>query len=63
VDLNDSAIVALGLTQRYRRWLDAFSACEAGRHLVDLELGQDVTFSAHDDRYTLVPTYSGRRIT
>jgi 2-phosphosulfolactate phosphatase len=63
IELNDSANVALGLTQRYRRWLDAFTACEAGRQLKALQLGADVTFSAEDDRFNLVPTYSGRRVT
>jgi 2-phosphosulfolactate phosphatase len=63
LDMNDSASVALALTQRYRRWLDAFTACEAGRRLKELDLESDVTFSAQDDRFTLVPTYSGRRIT
>jgi 2-phosphosulfolactate phosphatase len=63
LELNDSATVALALTQRYRRWFDAFSACEAGRHLTELHLAADVTFSAEDDRFSLVPTYSGRRIT
>jgi len=61
--MNDSASVAIGLTQRYRRWLDAFTACEAGQQLKELDLESDVTFSAQDDRFTLVPTYSGRRIT
>lgn len=63
VDLNDSASVALGLTQRYRGWLDAFTASEAGRHLRAVELEADVTCSAEDDRFGLVPTYSGRHIT
>lgn len=63
LDLNDGAAVALGLTQRYRRWLDAFSASEAGRHLQQLDLGADVTYSARDGRFSLVPTYSERRIT
>ena len=63
VALNDSANVALGLTQRYDDWLDAFTACEAGRQLKELDLGEDVTFSAEDDRFAIVPTYSDRRIT
>ncbi|MGH7537167.1 MAG: 2-phosphosulfolactate phosphatase [Gemmatimonadales bacterium] len=61
--LNDSADVVLALSQRYRNWLDAFSACEAGRALQTLDLGEDVTFSAQGDRFTIVPTYSERRIT
>jgi 2-phosphosulfolactate phosphatase len=63
IEMNDGASVALGLTQRYRHWLDAFMACEAGRQLKQLNLEADVTFSAEDDRFTLVPTYSGRRVT
>jgi 2-phosphosulfolactate phosphatase len=61
--LNDGADVALALTQRYKNWLDAFTACEAGRALQALDLGDDVTFSAQVDRFTIVPTYSDRHIT
>jgi len=61
--LNDSAHVALGLTQRYKHWLDAFTACEAGRQLEELALAEDVTFCAEADRFAIVPTYSERHIT
>jgi phosphosulfolactate phosphohydrolase-like enzyme len=61
--LNDSAHVALGLTQRYKHWLDAFTACEAGRQLEELALAEDVKFCAEADRFTIVPTYSERHIT
>jgi 2-phosphosulfolactate phosphatase len=61
--LNDGAEVALALTQRYKNWLDAFTASEAGRALQALDLGDDVTFSAQVDRFAIVPVYSDRRIT
>jgi len=61
--LNDSAHVALGLTQRHKHWFDAFTACEAGRQLEELALSEDVTFCAEADRFAIVPTYSGRQIT
>jgi 2-phosphosulfolactate phosphatase len=61
--LNDSADVALGLSQRYKTWLDAFTTCEAGRALQALDLGDDVAFSAQVDRFTIVPTYTDRQIT
>jgi 2-phosphosulfolactate phosphatase len=61
--LNDSAHVALGLTQRYKHWLDAFAVCEAGRQLEELALAEDVTFCAEADRFAIVPTYSERHIT
>ena len=61
--LNDGASVALGLTQRYEDWLDAFTACEAGRQLNELDMGEDVKFSATRDRFTIVPAYAERRIT
>jgi 2-phosphosulfolactate phosphatase len=61
--LNDSAEVALALTQRYKNFLDAFTASEAGRSLQALKLGDDVHFCAKMNRYTLVPAYVDRRIT
>ena len=61
--LNDSADVALGLAQRYRGWLDAFTTSESGRALQALGLEQDVQFCADADKYDLVPTYSDRLIT
>jgi 2-phosphosulfolactate phosphatase len=61
--LNDGAEVALALTLRYKNWLDAFTASEAGRALQALDLGDDVSFSAQVDRFTIVPTYTDRHIT
>lgn len=61
--LNDGAEVALALTQQYKSFLDAFTASEAGRALESLRLGDDVRFSAKQDRYALVPAYVDRRIT
>ena len=63
VALNDSAEVAVGLAQRYRDWLAAFRACEAGRQLKELNLDEDVAFSAEGDRFSIVPTYVDRHIT
>jgi 2-phosphosulfolactate phosphatase len=63
VVLNDAADVALGLTQRYKTWLDAFTSSEAGRALQALGLSEDVHFAAQGDRFTIVPTYADRRIT
>lgn len=63
VALNDSADVALGLAQRYRNWLDAFTSSEAGRALQALGLEQDVQYSAAVDRYDIVPAYADRLIT
>jgi 2-phosphosulfolactate phosphatase len=63
VVLNDSADVALGLAQRYRNWLDAFTSSESGRALQALGLEQDVQLCASVDRYPIVPTYSDRLIT
>ena len=63
VVLNDSADIALGLAQRYRSWLDAFTSSDAGRALHALGMEQDVQFCAGADKYDLVPTYSGRLIT
>jgi phosphosulfolactate phosphohydrolase-like enzyme len=63
VVLNDSADVALGLAQRYRSWVDAFTSSDAGRALQALGMEQDVQFCAAVDKYDLVPTYTDRLIT
>lgn len=63
LSLNDGAEVSLALTQRYKNFLDAFTASEAGRALESLQLGDDVRFSSKMDRYALVPAYVDRRIT
>ena len=61
--LNDSATVAQALASHYDGWLAALRACEAAKALEELELGQDVLFSAQADRYGIVPRYSERLIT
>ncbi|MBI1966612.1 MAG: 2-phosphosulfolactate phosphatase [Gemmatimonadetes bacterium] len=63
IALNDAAEVALALTERYAGWDDALKRCAAARQLQELELGDDVAFSATPDRFSTVPTYAERRIT
>jgi len=63
VSLNDAAQVSLDLAGQQGGWEDAFDASDAARHLVETGLGEDVSFCARPDRFTVVPVYADRRIT
>jgi 2-phosphosulfolactate phosphatase len=62
VALNDGAAVALELATRYAGWGNALDASDAARQLREVDLADDVAFSAKADRFTVVPTYVDRRI-
>ena len=61
--LNDAARAALGLTRQFATWAAALEQSEAAHQLVDVDLADDVTFSAKADRFGVVPSYADRRIT
>ena len=61
--LNDAARAALGLTRQFATWAAALEQSEAAHQLVQVDLADDVTFSAKADRFGVVPTYADRRIT
>jgi 2-phosphosulfolactate phosphatase len=61
--LNDGARAALALTREFATWADALDKSEAARQLADADLAADVAFAARADRFTVVPTYTDRRIT
>lgn len=63
VQLNDAATVALGLTNEYTNWGEAFAASDAARQLTEADLAPDIAFCAKPDRCAVVPTYADRRIT
>ncbi|HEV8401157.1 MAG TPA: 2-phosphosulfolactate phosphatase [Gemmatimonadales bacterium] len=63
VSLNDAAQVSLDLAAQQGGWEDAFDASDAARQLVETGLGEDVSFCARPDRFTVVPVYADRRIT
>jgi 2-phosphosulfolactate phosphatase len=63
LEQNDAATAALALVAVYANWAAAFVGTTAARQLVDAELGEDVTFAASADRFTVVPQYAERRIT
>ena len=63
VALNDGAATALDLIAHYDGWDDALERCEAARLLAEVDLAEDVAFSAQADRFVVVPTYAERRIT
>src|SRR5438309_1705547 len=62
IALNDAATVALDLTSSYATWAAALEASEAARQLREVEMGDDVTFSAKADRFDVVPSFVDRRI-
>ena len=62
IALNDAAAVALDLTSSYATWAAALEASEAARQLREVDLGDDVTFSAKADRFEVVPSFVDRRI-
>ena len=62
IALNDAATVALDLPSRFANWAAALGASEAARELRAADLGEDVTFSAKADRFTVVPSIVDRRI-
>ena len=61
--LNDAAAAASDLTTHFGGWADALSRCAAAQQLAEVDLGEDVAFSAKPDRFSVVPTYADRRIT
>ncbi|HMJ57962.1 MAG TPA: 2-phosphosulfolactate phosphatase [Gemmatimonadales bacterium] len=63
VRLNDAAQVSLDLAAQQGGWEDAFDASDAAHQLVETGLGEDVSFCARPDRFTVVPVYADRRIT
>jgi len=62
IALNDAATVVLDLPSRFPNWAAALGASEAARELRAADLGEDVTFSAKADRFTVVPSIVDRRI-
>jgi 2-phosphosulfolactate phosphatase len=61
--LNDAAEVALSLAGLYETWADAYERSAAARQLEEVDLGEDITFAAKQDRFETVPVYAERRIT
>ncbi len=61
--LNDAAVAALDLVRRYgTRWARPFLRSAAGRHLVSIEMGEDVADAALPDRYPVLPVFHDRRV-
>lgn len=63
VELNDAARVALAITDDFPDWEAALRASSAARQLDELDLDDDVTFCAGEDRFGVVPTYTNRVVT
>lgn len=58
LELNDLALTARELYRAYRdRIADLFAATQHGRNLLEIGLGDDITFCAQANRYPLVPLY------
>lgn len=61
--LNDAAVAALDLVRRYgTRWARPFLRSAAGRHLMSIEMGEDVADAALPDRYPVLPVFHDRRV-
>ncbi len=61
--LNDAAVAALDLVRRYgTRWARPFLRSAAGRHLMSIEMGEDVADAALPDRYPVLPVFQDRRV-
>lgn len=62
--LNDGAIAALQLVRAYRdRWERPLRLSRAGRELVRLGLGDDVSYAAQPDTHPVLPRLHDRRLT
>jgi 2-phosphosulfolactate phosphatase len=62
--LNDGAVGALALEQRFRgRMAGVFSRTAAARQIVDAGLAEDIAYCLKQDRHDLVPIAAGRQIT
>jgi 2-phosphosulfolactate phosphatase len=62
--LSDAAIAALDLVRRYgERWERPLRRSRAGRDLVRLGFGDDITAAARLDAYPVLPHFHERRVT
>jgi 2-phosphosulfolactate phosphatase len=62
-ELNDGALAALALAERYADLEALFGECYAGRQITDAGLAEDLSFCAQVDRHDLVPILHDRQIT
>ncbi len=61
--LNDAAVASLDLVRRYgTSWGRPFRRSAAGRHLVSIEMADDVADAALPDRYPVLPVFHDRRV-
>ena len=62
-ELNDAAIAAIALAERFGNSEELFPVTEAGRAISDVGLGSDLPFCAQLDRHRIVPIFQDRQIT
>lgn len=62
-EMNDAAIAAVALAERFGSAEELFSITEAGRAIGDVGLGADLPFCAQLDKHKVVPIFQDRQIT
>ncbi len=62
-EMNDAALAAIALAERFGSPEDLFPITEAGRAIADVGLGDDLSFCAQLDRHQVVPIFQDRHIT
>jgi 2-phosphosulfolactate phosphatase len=61
--LNDAGLAAIDLAHRYGDdWQRPLERSAAGRHLIEIGYGADVSDAARQDQYPALPELAGRRI-
>ncbi|HEV2130202.1 MAG TPA: 2-phosphosulfolactate phosphatase [Longimicrobiaceae bacterium] len=61
--LNDGALAALALTERFGIGEDLFARTAAGQAIAEAGLAEDLAFCAQTDRHPLLPVLQNRNIT
>ena len=62
-ELNDAAIAAVALAERFGSADELFPITEAGQAIADVGLGADLPFCARLDKHQVVPIFQDRQIT
>ncbi len=61
--MNDAALAAMALAERFGTPQELFPITEAGRAIADVGLDDDLSFCAQLDRHRVVPVFQDRHIT
>ena len=61
--MNDAAVAAIALADRFGRPDELFPTTDAGRAIIEVGLGDDLPFCAEMNRHQVVPVFHDRHIT